>query len=270
MMTLAVTKIISSYHQFERDFWLSYKALESVMGETEWNMIKMQLLKSKRIDDKILSKVNREEYETKRSELDAEWKKKNDDAKAAGTATHEYLHNLLCTEPDKCKVYGIPTDQYKLEKAETFLNSNGLFPEFRMEIRLDKDHLLVGIADLIIKDGNSIKIIDYKSDDKIDRDSHYDVAKKKKKCMKYPLSKLPDCNLVHYQLQLSIYAWMLQQMNPDFVINSLEVIQIKDNKVKKVYIVDYLQKDVEHLIKWHLKATKLKAETDKCKEIKYI
>lgn len=270
MTTLAVTRIISSYHQFERDFWLSYKALEAVMDEQEWNMIKMQLLKSKRIDDKILSKVNRKDYEQKRDELDKEWKKKNDDAKASGTATHEYLHNLLCTEPDKCKAYGIPTDQYKLEKAEAFLNSNGLFPEFRMEIPLGDDYCLVGIPDLIIKDGNSIKIVDYKTDDKIERDSHYDVAKKKKKSMRYPLSKLPDCNLVHYQLQLSIYAWMLQQMNPDFTIDGLEIIQIKDNKVKKVYPVVYLQKEVEHLIKWHLKATKLKAETDKCKEIKYV
>ena len=57
---------------------------------------------------------------------------------------------------------------------------------------------------------NDWEEVRYKTDEKIDKDSHFDLANKKKKCMKYPLSKLSDCNLTHYQLQLSLYAWMLQ------------------------------------------------------------
>jgi len=40
-------------------------------------------------------------------------------------------------------------------------------------------------------------------------------------------------------------------------------------KVKRSYEVEYLEKEVETLLKWHIKATKLKKETDKCKELKY-
>jgi len=40
-------------------------------------------------------------------------------------------------------------------------------------------------------------------------------------------------------------------------------------KVKKIYEVEYLDKDIENLIKWHLKNVKLKEETDACKEINY-
>lgn len=270
MINLSVTGIIRNYHCFEREFWLSYKALEMVMAPNEWENVKMMLLKSKRIDEKLLNKIDRNQYELKKAEIDAEWKQKNEDAKVTGIATHEYLHNLLCTDLASCKAYGIPTDIYQVIQTEKFMESSGLFPEFRMEVKLDDEYLLVGIADLIIKDGNKIKIIDYKTDEKIDRDSHFDISKKKKKCMKYPLSKLPDCNLTHYQIQLSLYAWMLQKLNKDLKIDELELIHIRDNKVKKTYIVDYLKDDVENLIKWHLKSTKLKTATNKCKEKKYI
>ena len=50
MTNLSVTGIIRNYHYFDREFWLSYKALEAVMNPVEWNYIKMTLLKSKRID----------------------------------------------------------------------------------------------------------------------------------------------------------------------------------------------------------------------------
>ena len=269
MTNLSVTGIIRNYHYFDREFWLSYKALEAVMNPVEWGQIKMTLLKSKRIDQKLIEEVGIEKYNEKVKEIDAEWTKKNEEAKQTGITTHEYLHNLLCTDLPKCKIYGIPTDQYKVEQTEKFMESSGLFPEFRMEVQLDSDLLLVGIADLIIKDGNRIKIIDYKTDEKIDKDSHFDLAKKKKKCMKYPLSKLSDCNLTHYQLQLSLYAWMLQQMNPELEIESLEIIQINDKKVKKVYPVEYIKDQVDYLIKWHVKDYKLRLETQKCKEIRY-
>lgn len=269
MTNIAVTSLIKDYHVFSRDFWLSYKALEAAMDPMSFENIKMTLLKSKRIDPKIFEQVDKEKYEQIRLEIDLEWKQKNDEAKATGTATHEYLHNLLCTDLNGCKSYGIPTDLYQVMQTEKFMESSGLYPEFRIEVKLDDDYLLVGVADLIIKDGNQIKIVDYKTDEKIDKDSHFDLAKKKKKCMKYPLSKLPDCNLVHYQLQLSIYGWMLQQLNPNLEIRELEIIHIRDNKVKKVYTIDYLKDQVDLLIKWHLKSVKLKIEMDKCKELKY-
>jgi len=131
------------------------------------------------------------------------------------------IHNLLCTDLSGCRDYGIPTDKYQVESTENFNLSDGLYPEYRMEIKLDDEYLLVGIADLIIKSGNNIKIIDYKTADKIDMKSKYDMAKKKKATFKYPISNIEDCNYNEYQLQLSIYAWMLKKLNPDFVIESL-------------------------------------------------
>lgn len=269
-MNLSVTGIIKSFHCFDRDFWLSYKALESVMDPDDFKSIKMTLLKSKKINPKIINLVGKEIFELKRAEIDQEWKLKSDQAKESGILVHEKLHTLLTTDLRECKrSFNIPTDKYQIAITEQFMESDGLFPEFRMEVKLDNDLTLIGVADLIIKDKNHITIVDYKTDEKIEVNSRYDTAKKKKKCMKYPLTKLPDCNLSHYQIQLSLYAWMLQQLNPELIIDSLKVAHIKDGKLKREYHVEYIKDTIESLIKWHTKSLKLKLKTDQCKEKKY-
>lgn len=269
MTNLAVTRIISDYKTFSRDFWLSYKALEAVMNPYMFDNIKNTLMKSKRIDPKYFEGIDMEQYEQKRAEIDAEWRQKSEEAKETGTSVHEMIHNMLCTDLPRCREYGIPTDQYQVEATENFLNSDGLFPEFRMEVKLDDDYTLVGVADLIIKDGNKVKIIDYKTSDKIEMKSRYEMSKKHSKKFKFPLSSVDDCNYQEYSLQLSIYAWMLKQINPELEIAGLEIYHIQDMKLKKIYPVTEMEKEVQKLIPYHLKAVKLKVECDKCREIEY-
>ena len=62
---------------------------------------------------------------------------------------------------------------------------------------------------------------------------------------------------------------MIKQICPDVTIQSLEIYHIKEGKLKKVYPVEYLSKEVDVLIKWHLKALHLKNATDACKLIEY-
>lgn len=269
MTTLSVCNTIASYKQFSREFWLSYKALEKVMDPILFDSVKTKLMKSKRIDPKLFDKIDKEAYEQARAEIDADWRQKSEDAKKTGTDVHDMIHNMLCTDLSGCKAYGIPTDQYKVEAMENFLQNDGIYPEFRMEVPLDDEYTLVGVADLIIKEGNKIKIIDFKTSDKIELKSKYDMAKKHSKKLSYPLSSLDDCNYNEYSLQLSIYAWQLKQINPDFEIVSLEIYHIQDMRLKKIYPVTELKELTEKLIKYHLKSVRLKRETEKCREIVY-
>ena len=41
MNNLGVCALINHYKQFEREFWLAYKTLESMMTPEEWNNTKM-------------------------------------------------------------------------------------------------------------------------------------------------------------------------------------------------------------------------------------
>ena len=42
--------------------------------------------------------------------------------------------------------------------------------------------------------------------------------------MIYPINNLPDHTLMHYQIQLSLYAFMLRKWNPEFEIEELKII----------------------------------------------
>ena len=91
------------------------------------------------------------------------------EAKQTRTLVHEQIHNLFCTDLHYVKTnFGIDTDKYQVQRTEEFLKANkGIFNEFKLEIPIAEDFLLVGIADCIIRDGNHISIIDFKSDEKM-------------------------------------------------------------------------------------------------------
>lgn len=271
MDRLSCTQIIRDYHCFQKNFWLSYKTLEKVLPEIQFSDIKMKLLKSKKIILDSIPNLDIELFNTERGLLDKEWSEKNEEAKKLGTTAHEQIHNMFCTDLRSVKVdLGIDTEKYSVQKMDEFLKTDkGIFNEFKMEVPIDKDFLLVGIADCIIKDGNHITIIDWKTDDKIPFKGTFDVGKKKSKRLKYPLCNLEDCAGVHYQIQLSIYAWMLQQIDPNLIIDKLLIVQIENLKKKKEFSVEYIKKDVEKLLKWHVKNLKLQKEFDNCKTIMY-
>ena len=266
MEKLSVTQILNDYHNFDSEFWLSYKTLEKI--HPDFDAIKMTLLRSKRIDKRfILDPIL---FETERNLLAAEWKQKNEEAKQLGTTTHETIHNMFCTDLKGIKSLGVDTDLYQVQKIENFLNTEkGIFPEFRIELPLDDDFTLVGIPDLVIKDGNEITIIDWKTNDSIKFRSMFEVGKKKTKRMKFPLNKLDDCDGIRYQLQLSLYAKMIESLNPNFIIKSLVIVQVKNLKKKKEFPVEYLSDEAEMLIKYHVKHLKLRRELAKCKQIEY-
>ena len=95
MNTISVTQIINNFKKFDREFWLSYKALEQLMAPEAFEACKMKMLKGKKVDSTILSQVNLEEFELKRLEIDAEWRKENEESKQQGTAIHDLIRTQL-------------------------------------------------------------------------------------------------------------------------------------------------------------------------------
>lgn len=69
-----------------------------------------------------------------------------------------------------------------------------------------------GLADIVTVDGNYFEIDDYKTNKKIDKNS-FKHPKTGYKKMLFPLQHLQDCNFNHYQLQLSFYAFMFEQLS---------------------------------------------------------
>ena len=87
--------------------------------------------------------------------------------------------------------------------------------------------------------------------------------------MLYPLNNLMDCNFYHYALQISIYAYMIQKMNPDFEIESLKLVHFDHKNNVTQYEVEYLKDDVERLLKHYKKLAIRDAQKQRLKRIEY-
>lgn len=268
MIKLSVTGIIQSYHIFNKDFWLDYKTLEAIMPNDQFEAIKTKLMRSGMVREQLIP--DKEQFQIKRAEIEADWKQKSEEAKAEGTRVHESLQQAVISDPVYCKTtFGLPTDRLKVVEATKPLEEDGIYTEYRMEVPVDDYGVIIGVADVIIKQGNKIKIIDYKTSEKIEKKSRYDMKAKKKKTFAYPISSIEDCNLNVYTLQLSIYAWLLQQLNPELEIETLEIYHIRDNRLIKIYPVEYWKDTVDKLIHWHVKNTRVSDEMQKCQTIYY-
>ncbi len=220
--------------------------------------MKPKLLATKQFSSKTLDyivenyNINREAFLLKQNEIKLEYKEKRDTACERGTAIH--LEKEL-------QMYGLHTFDFEpygfkgLKGSFTCIQNHnildldkGVYPEFLISATFG-DLTLVGQADLLIVDGDDVYIGDYKSNKEIKKTSYFDKKKKKYQMMKAPINNLMDSTLVHYQLQLSLYARMLQQRNPKYKIKQLQIIHIDHDGNQSLYEVPYLKEDVDRLIK---------------------
>ena len=81
--------------------------------------------------------------------------------------------------------------------------------------------------------------------------SGFDEQKKHNVMMHYPLSNLMDCNYSHYNLQLSLYAWMVCKQNPDLEVEDLVLVHFDHNEKMTIYHMPYLFDEVEQMLKYY-------------------
>lgn len=272
---VSVTTLIGKYEQpFDKEFVSKYKALEKLMPSESWKKEKSNIWKSHKISKDFLEVYDISEKElisTQQDILD-EWEKINKDACDRGTKIHSELENSFYdkgTDIDLQK-FGIG-GKFQCKKDYSELNLDyGVYPEYLIYYDNPKIGLhIAGQIDLLVKNGNDISIIDHKTNRKIDLKGFYDPSIRSSKKMKYPLGTLDDCNYNHYQLQLSTYAWMLQKINPDFVIKDLILNHYDHNNKNTLYHCTYLKDEVERMLKHHVRQLKIEKQNEKYKRIEY-
>ncbi|MGL4372516.1 MAG: hypothetical protein ACRCS6_01950, partial [Turicibacter sp.] len=99
--------------------------------------------------------------------------------------------------------------------------------------------------------------------------SYFNPKTKKHEMMKYPLNNVMDCNMMHYTLQLSTYAYLLQMINPEFNVKQLMIIHYDHDGNEKHYTLEYKKKEVEMMLKFYKKEVILKEKKEARKEIEY-
>ena len=277
---ISVTTLIGKFCQpFDSDYWSSYKAIERVLDKETFKIAKKDLQNNIGID-KIIEAfdIDREDFNSAKQDILDEWQKKNIEACERGTKIHADLeHSFTKKKETDMKKYGLggkflinTNDSLNKSNTELLDIDKGVFPEYLIYRTSDDNKFrLAGQIDLLIKDGNDIYLRDYKTNSKIDEKSYYNPRTKKYQMMNYPLNNLMDCNKVHYALQLSTYAWMLQKINPQFNIKQLVLIHYDhDGNVTEIP-VDYLKDDVIRMCKWYKKQLLIEETKNKRKPIEF-
>ena len=116
--------------------------------------------------------------------------------------------------------------------------------------------------------GHSL-IVTHNTNAKIDTKGFYNSSTRSSDKMLYPLGHLDECNFNHYQLQLSTYAWMLQKINPEFIIKGLILNHYDHSGKNTLYNCSYLKEDVEKMLKHFAKQQKLQKQKAKYARIEY-
>lgn len=269
---VSVTTLIGKFCQeFDNEFWSGYKALERLLSAEEFKIEKAQLLKTHKIDVKYFCDMygfTTNDYNKAQQDILDEWAKTNADSCERGSKIHAELENkYLSKKQCDMKKFGlggkfeVNTNKSLMDRNTNLLDvERGVFPEYLIYRNSpDGKFKLAGQIDLLIKDGNDIYIIDYKTNKKLEDKSFFDNRTKKSVMMKYPMNNLMDCNKVHYALQLSTYAWMLQKLNPNFVIKKLMLIHYDHQGNVTEHELEYLKDDVERMCKFYKKQSMLEA-----------
>lgn len=275
---ISVTTLIHKFTTFDEDFWSKYKAVQRLLGEDIFDgpiigkqkvsgvtkdkrgpasLVKQALLDSKKYLPEYLEgyDITDDKVQEETNKILEEWEVKRTTSCIRGTAIHKKMEDGHLDGDTKelsmLKLGG----SFKTDTSNKIkLGDRVIYPELLLSrISEDGKLRLAGQADLIIIDGFDVYILDYKTNQKIDTKSYFDSKLKKSQKLKYPLNSLDDCNFIHYSLQLSTYAWMLQKLDPRLNIKLLMLIHIDhDNNVTE-YECDYLKADVERMLAFHKK-----------------
>ena len=261
---------------------------ENIIITTETLVIQLSSLdKQKNSDNSNISSIDigecenilRTTYNISEDELNKvqqdildEWAEINRISCERGTKIHAQLENGFYKAGSNItlKKFGIG-GKFECKKNYSELDLEyGVYPEYLIYYDNPKIDLhIAGQIDLLIKNGNDIILGDWKTNAKIDQKGFFNNSTKSTRKMKYPLTNIEDCNLWHYYLQLSTYAWMLQKINPDFVIKRLFIYHFDHDGNETLYEVPYLKDDVEKMLKHFVKQQKLEKQKAKYERIEY-
>jgi len=271
----SVTTIIEKFGQpFDKEFWSAYKALEKLLSADAWKIEKPSLLKSKKFDKSLLElhDISENDFNREQQAILDSWDEENRKSCERGTKIHADFENSFYKKKKNIDISKFQIGgKFECRKDYTDLDlENAVYPEYLIHrVSPDGKLCIAGQIDLLVKKGNNIIVGDYKTNKEIKMKSFFDSKTKSSVKMKFPLNNLDDTNYWHYCLQLSTYAWMLQKLNPDFVIEDLVMIHIDHKDKMTIYHLPYLKTEVEKMLAFYKKQVQLDENARKRKRIEY-
>ena len=168
------------------------------MDDVIFSQLKKSLLATKKFHPSVLRKfnVNEKLFYDKKREIVESYETKRTESCQRGTEIHSIFENSFykSDKPD-VKRFNIEGDFVCQPHYYELDIHRGVYPEFLI-YRESSDGILkvAGQIDLLLKDGDDIIIIDFKTNKEIKQKSFYNRSKGGYECMKFPLNKIMDTN----------------------------------------------------------------------------
>lgn len=256
LYTSATTLLALYKKNYNLDFWSWYKALQRIL-KMEKKVFSSHLAKNYyfRFDedkDKITHiaqchGISLDEMKLYQNIIKAEWKKDNKKSTDKGTHFHNFkeknvINNRGVEYNGETAILATQvTDLSKLHDPNNLV----IAPELMM---YNREFRVSGTADKVfIFPDKNISIDDWKTNKEIKIESY------KHSKMLYPLQHLDDENYNHYCLQVSLYAWMLEQNG--YTVKDLKFTHVEldeDNETvlnETPYHTHYMKQEVVNMLK---------------------
>ena len=244
---ISVTTLIDKYvPEYDEQYWSLYKAIKDVLSiYNQFSIYKIssggweRVVANWRRNPLIKYK---DEVEDKQADYLLQWAIKRDLACEKGTAEHKKREDEVNSK-DYCRYenedYETPAlhSQTDILQMQDFA-SNRIYTE--LLVYNDK-YKVAGQVDWIRKKGKRVWVKDYKTNEKITKQSF------RNETLKTPLNDLFNANWYIYQMQLSTYGWLLEQCG--YKVMDLELLHTRENKSYKVpYIKGHVERMMEDYI----------------------
>lgn len=235
-------KFIESTHKYideeNKEYTPVTYFLKSFQEKVDWNRVAAKKAKKDGVN---------------KDDLLAQWADKRDKAADRGTAYHRMKEAELIASGDS-SIVGYQTqrlgDDYVKLDDSVILEDNKTYLE---KMIWSKRYGICGTADLAGVISGRIHISDYKTNEKLERESWVNPRTGSSKRLLFPLNHLDDCNFNIYQLQLNTYMYMLLQHNRNFKMGEMNILHVAFDALgnplePQVILVANLQKEVKAML----------------------
>ena len=244
---ISVTTLIDRYiPPFDSNYWSAYKAIKDVLSARStsmWNNYKgtaggwenvVAYYEKQKFQSGTSGKYSPEIEKRKQWYLDC-WENENKIACDKGSRIHDIMEKLVGGS-GKIEHEGSIYETRPASRLHTF-EGNHIYPELIVYNDLYK---VAGTIDRLDQKNKDAWINDYKTNKEITKTAFRDET------MLYPLAHIPNANYFHYQLQVSLYAWIVEFMG--YRIKGIKLTHLKDDG-DEVYDIRYAKSDVETMLR---------------------
>lgn len=178
-----------------------------------------------------------------------------------GTITYDVKFKTSQFNPFLCRNQDVICEDYKFANYYSIKNIESVDMVPTQCIQVDSpSHTFLCTRHMLVT---------HNTNKKIETKSFFDNKSKKSVMMKFPLNTLQDCNYYHYALQLSTYAWMIQQLDPAYEIEDLVLVHFDHDDNMTVYHMPYLKEEVIKMLAFYKKESTLAENKRKRQRIEY-